>query len=52
MGLNLRFLKKIRTRQNVVLVVAPFCHLCPVLVICVCFSDLLIFQGSSLEYSM
>jgi len=52
MGLNMGIPKEIRTRQNVVLVVAPFSHLHPVLLVCVFLSDLMIFQGSSLEYSM
>jgi len=49
---NVKVPKKIRTRQDVDLFVAPFFHLLFVLLVCVCLSDLVIFQGRSLEYSM
>jgi len=52
MGFNLKVLKKVRYRQNVDLLVAPFCHLHLDLLVCLCLSELVIFQGSSLEYSM
>jgi len=52
MELNLEGAEENQEQAGVDLFVAPFCHLHLVLLVCVCLSDLVSFQGSSLEYSM